>query len=370
MTKQQDSKGLANSSRTDRYDSSGNPSNSRIPQDFGHFLQSHIWEKYEQLEGEKTFWLEGDGWHALVLLKSTPLGNYLYLPYGPALKDASRLESALVELRHLAKEQKAFFIRIEPTLPLRNKGETTSDEIPCHNEGEKCDNIDQAGAEGSFFTIEDLKKLGLKKSHDIDPANTWVVDLPDNAEVLLNKMEKDRVRRWRNLDKKGIKIRTSKDPEEIVILSSLLKKLSSERQFNPQDENHLKNQLKAEFATLYVAELNGTPVAASLVYDYGDTRFAVHAADDPAYHNLRAGISLTIQKMLDAEAAGKKYYDFWGITTSNNPKHPWYGFTKYKKSYAGRQIDYAGTWDLPLDRAKYAVYQILRKINRIHRRAK
>ncbi len=182
-------------------------------------------------------------------------------------------------------------------------------------------------------------------------------------------MEKDRVRRWRNLSKKGIKIRTSKDPEEIMILSDLLKKLSSERQFNPQDENHLKNQLKAGFATLYIAELKNKPVAASLVYDYGDTRFAVHAADDPTHHNLRAGVSLTIQKILDAQAAGKKYYDFWGITTSSNPKHPWYGFTKYKKSYAGRQVDYAGTWDLPLNGTKYAIYQVLRKLNRIRRRA-
>lgn len=326
--------------------------------DFEHFLQSHEWEKYEQLEGETTFWREGEGWHALVLLKQTPLGNYLYLPYGPALTDASRLQLALTDLKQLAKEQQAFFVRIEPTLPLRNKGGENTDIRSNENKGEK------------YFTVDQLKKLGLKKSHDIDPANTWVIDLPDSAEKLLDKMEKDRVRRWRNLDKKGIEIRTSKNPKEITILSGLLKKLSSERQFNPQDENHLKNQLRAGFATLYVAELDGEPVAASLVYDYGDTRFAVHAADDPAHHNLRAGVSLTIQKMLDAQAAGKKFYDFWGITTSDNPKHPWYGFTKYKKSYDGRQVDYSGTWDLPLNHAKYAVYQVLRKINRIQRRAR
>lgn len=332
---------------------------------YGHFLQSHEWEQYEQLEGEKTFWFEDEGWHALTLLKSTPLGNYLYLPYGPALKDASFLEQALAELKKLATKQQAFFIRIEPTLPLRNKGDYSSDAPPCHNKDEKYTNANK-----SYFTIESLKSLGLKKSHDIDPANTWVIDLPGNADQLLEKMEKDRVRRWRNLDKKGIKIRTSKDPEEIVILSGLLKKLSSERQFNPQDENHLKNQLKAGFATLYVAELGGGPIAASLVYDYDDTRFAVHAADDPAHHNLRAGVSLTIQKMLDAQAAGKKYYDFWGITTSDDPKHPWYGFTQYKKSYAGRQVDYCGTWDLPLDKKRYGIYQILRKINRIRRKAR
>lgn len=339
--------------------------NSGNPAEFGHFLQSHEWERYEQLEGETTFWLEDEGWHALALLKSTPLGNYLYLPYGPALKNASQLQPALDELRKLAKEQQAFFIRIEPTLPLCNKGNSYSGTSSCYKRGEKCDSSNEA-----HFTIKSLKNLGLKKSHDIDPANTWVIDLPDTAEQLLEKMEKDRVRRWRNLEKKDVKIRTSKNPEEIIILSGLLKKLSNERRFNPQDENHLKNQLKAGFATLYVAELKGKPIAASLVYDYDDTRFAVHAADDPDYHNLRAGVSLTIQKMLDAQAAGKKYYDFWGITTSNNPKHPWYGFTQYKKSYAGRQVDYCGTWDLPLDKKRYGVYQILRKINRIRRRAR
>lgn len=340
--------------------------------DFGHFLQSHDWEKYEQLEGETAFWREGKGWHALVLLKSTPLGNYLYLPYGPALEDASRLQPALEDLKSLASEHQAFFIRIEPTLPLRNEGNDSTDISSCHNESEKYsfNQNESKGQSGSFFATKDLKRLGLKKSHDIDPANTWVIDLPNTPDQLLDKMEKDRVRRWRNLDKKGLKIRTSKDPEEITILSGLLKKLSSERQFNPQDENHLKNQLRAGFATLYVAELDGEPVAASLVYDYGDTRFAVHAADDPAHHNLRAGVSLTIQKMLDAQAAGKKYYDFWGITTSDNPKHPWYGFTKYKKSYAGRQVDYSGTWDLPLDRPKYAIYQVLRKLNRLRRKAR
>ncbi len=324
---------------------------------FEHFLQSHKWEEYEKLEGETTFWREGEGFHSLVLLKTTPLGNYLYVPYGPALESLNYFGAALDDLKKLAKEQKAFFIRVEPTFAILDSNDDRKD---------KDNGIVVDKNVGISKTA--MKKLGLVKSHDIDPANTWVIDLPETEDELLGKMEKDRVRRWRNAEKKGLKFRTSKDPEEIVILSKLLKKMSKERHFNPQDENHLKNQLKAGFATLYVAELNGKPIAASLLYDYGDTRFAVHAADDPDYHNLRAGVSLTIQKMLDAQKAGRKFYDFWGITTSNNPKHPWYGFTKYKKSYAGRQVDYAGTWDLPLGKIKYAVYTLLRKINRLKRK--
>lgn len=324
---------------------------------FGHFLQSHEWEKYEKLEGEKTFWREGEGFHSLVLLKTTPIGNYLYVPYGPALKSVEYFEDTINDLKELAEEQNAFFIRVEPTFPVVDKIDSKTD----RDDGVVVD-------KNAVILISMMKRLGLKKSHDIDPAVTWVVDLPETEDELRKIVHRKRFRDWRNAEKVGLKFRTSKDPEEIVILSSLLEKMSKERHFNPQDENHLKNQLKAGFATLYVAELEGKPVAASLLYDYNDTRFAVHAADDPEYHSLYPGVRLTIQKMVDAQRAGKKYYDFWGITTSNNPKHPWYGFTKYKKSYAGRQVDYAGTWDLPMDKLKYAFYSVLRKINRLKRK--
>lgn len=308
-----------------------------------HFLQSSAWAEYEKTEGHEVFEKEGEGFAYVAVKHQTPLGAYLYCPYGPALEEKLEpgvaLKLALSSLVKLAKEQKAIFVRVEPAVA---------------------------------FSTEEMQKMGLKKSHDLQPAHTWVIDLTGMKEDFLARIEKDRVRRWRNLGKKGVTIRKTKDPKEVGVLIKLLNKLGSARQFAPQSESHLANQLKAGFATLYIAELeeNGKkkPIAAALVHDYDGVRFAMHAAADDDYKNLRAGVALAIQSMVDAQEEGAKEFDFWGVTTSEDPKHPWYGFTQYKKSFGGEQVDYAGTWDLPVKKGRYWGYEVMRKVNRVLRK--
>lgn len=304
-----------------------------------HFLQSSAWEKYEELEGHKTFRLNEKDFSALAILHSTPLGNYLFCPYGPTLKSNynpnATLKTVLHSLSKLAREQNAFFVRIEPTFPLSNP---------------------------------EAKSLHLHKSHDLDPAHTWAIDLTQSREELLKQMRASSVQYWRSSAKKGLKIRQTKDPEAISILTSLLQAVSEKDHFQPQTEAHLKSQLQSGFATLYIAELDHQPLAASLVYDDSTTRFYAHAATSNEHRKINAGIVILIQMILDAKDRGAKIFDFWGITTSEDPKHPWYGFTKFKKSFGGYQINYAGTWDLPLSPIKYQLYRIIRCLNRLKRK--
>lgn len=317
---------------------------------FGHFLQSEEWEKYEQLEGHETLHVKGEGFSARVVVMTTALGKYFYVPYGPEIEvkktETARevLERAFKVLKEKAKAKKAFFVRVEPTVPL-------------------VDNSEKYGV-----TAIEMKKMGLLKSHDLDPASTWVVDLQGSEKDLLAGMEKARAKHWRNHEAHGLTIYQTKDPEKIGILMKFLGELGEARQFAPQSETHLKNQLKAGFATLYVAEFEGEPVAASLVHDYDGVRYAMHAAGDATKKNLRAGAIISVQEMVDAQKMGFSEFDFWGMTKSEDPKHPWYGFTKHKQSFGGFSRDYAGTWDLPVDKLKYRVYQVIRGVNRMKRR--
>lgn len=300
-----------------------------------HFLQSPAWEAYEHLENHRTFRLEGDGFSAMTILESTPFGNYLFCPYGPTFADESSLENPLLALTELAKEQHAFFIRLEPTTPL---------------------------------TPTLIQKLHLKKSHDLDPAHTWMLDLTPSEADLLKNMESRKVRYWRNYPKRNISIRQSHDPAEITILTNLLEALGDKDNFIPQNRQHLENQLKCDFATLYIAELDQQPIAAALIYDYKNTRYYAHAAADATHRKIVPGTILLIQMILDAKQSGKTIFDFWGMTPSTDPNHPWYGFTQYKKSFGGYQVDYAGTYDLPLSPTKYQLYKALRKLNRFKRK--
>ncbi len=302
-----------------------------------HLLQSQDWEKYSILENHKTFYFENKSYQFLAIEHKTPMGSYLFCPYGPTIEDNSiqTLKTALADLTTLAKEQDAFFVRIEPTVN---------------------------------FSVEELKKLGLVKSHDQEPAHTWVLDLRQPEADLLADIEKTKVRHWRNHEKKNVKIRTSQNPDEISILTNLLEKVGKRDNFNPQSQEHLRNQLKSGFATLYIAEYENTPIAASLVYDHNKTRYYAHAATDDNYRKLMAGTILLVQMILDAKNDGAETFDFWGITTSEDPHHPWYGFTQYKKSFGGKQVDYSGTWDLPINHFKYRCYQIIRQVNKMKRK--
>lgn len=300
-----------------------------------HFLQSREWEKYEQLEGHRTFRLEGEGFRAMVIVKSTPMGKYLFCPYGPVAETKEGLKRALDSLLELAKEQKMMFVRVEPTLVLTKK---------------------------------EMTDFGLVKSHDLDPAHTWVLDLTSSKDDILDGIEKQKVRQWRLCEKHGMKLETSRDPEKIGLLSELLKKIGDSRHFTPQDEGHLKNQLKAGFATLYIVKKDGKVIASQLVHDYDGVRYSMHGATDDDYKRLRAGAIMQVQAILDAKDEGLKVYDFWGMTPSEDKNHPWYGFTQYKKSFGGRQVDYAGTWDLPVRKFWYKLYGAVRGIKRGLRR--
>lgn len=349
---------------------------------FGHFLQSEDWEKYEQAEGRQVLREKGEGFRALLVVHETALGKYLFCPYGPELWKVEghdlkwSLEQALNSLAELARREKAIFVRVEPT---------------------------------AAFSEAEMRELGLVKSHDLDPAHTWTLDLTVGQESLLSGMEKRKVRYWRNYAKR-FTMRQTQDPEEIGLLTGLLAKLGERDHFNPQDEQHLKRQLMAGFATMYVLEVNDDAtasqstvslseanppaegrasdpaqpenssnssiassvgpkvVAAALIYDYDGVRYYAHAAADEEYMRQAPGSIVLIQMILDASLAGMREYDFWGMTTSEDPKHPWYGFTQYKKSFGGRQVDYAGTWDLPVSRQKYRLYQGLRSVNRVMRK--
>ena len=310
-----------------------------------HILQSEAWEECLQKDGEQTHRWAGEGWSALAVQKKTPVGSYLFLPYGPAILDAEHrtqcLQDALQTLSERARSLGCLFVRCEPTFAVN---------------------------------AAQMRSQGLVEAKEIDPKHTWVLDLADQTEAeLLAGMEKNKHRSWRNMASKGMSVRTTQDPAAVTELTRLLMTVGEQDHFTPQAEAHLRHQLEAGFATLYLVDLaeaadvdrgvGSQVIAAALVYDYDGVRYYAHAAADYEHRKLRAGTVLLVQMILDAARAGQQTFDFCGITTSTDPQHPWAGFTQYKKSFGGRQVDYAGTWDLPLNKRKYQLYKTLRQVN-------
>ena len=307
-------------------------------------LQSKKWQKLQDDLGETSVFEQNDDYSYLAILKNTPFGKYLYVPYGPCFDIEKGLKNAIRDLSNVAEKNQAFFIRIEP----------------------------QNRENAKFLTQKtSFHGLTIKKSKDLNPAETWVIDLSGSDDDLKKRLPSRLLRYWRAMDKNGFKIETSKNPDDIKYLLDLQKKLAKKKKIGTFSEDYLKTQLAQDFATLYLVKKDNKVVAAGLVFDYKTTRYNLQGAQDEEYRKFHATGILTIQLILDAKAKGLKTFDCWGIAPENAPKnHPWAGFTAFKKTFEGREVDYCGDYDLILNTRKYRLYKAFRKVNRLIRKVK
>lgn len=299
--------------------------------------QTKSWQKLQQDLGETSFLEQGSGYHFLAILKDTPFGKYLYLPYGPIFEDKRGLENSLKSLKNLAIREQAFFTRVEP------QSRDFVDHLPS----------------------------SAKKSTDLNPAETWVLDLTGKDEDLKAKLPSRLLRYYKSASKKGITIETSHNPDDIHYLLGLQKSLAKKKGISTFSEEYFKTELKQPFATLYLVKQNQNVIAAGLVFDDKNTRYNLQGAQSDEGRRLHATGILTIQLILDAKAKNLKSFDFWGIAPEGAPEnHPWAGFTAFKKTFAGKQVNYSGTYDLIYNSTKYHIYKVFRKLNRIIRRSR
>lgn len=303
--------------------------------------QSKEWQKLQEDLKEISFFEKTPDFQYLAILKSTPVGNYLYLPYGPVATTKTGFGNAFQSLKALAQTHQAIFIRIEPQSP-------------------------------EF--IQYLPK-NAKKSTNLNPKETWTLDLTGNDDTLKAKLPSRLLRYHRNVAKNGLTITTSHDPSDIHHLLDLQKALASKKGINTFSENYLKTELAQPFSTLYLVKYQNPEtnkeeiIAAGLVFDDKTTRYNLQGAQNDIGRKLHATGILTIQLILDAKEKGLKIFDFWGIAPEGAPdNHPWAGFTNFKKTFAGHEVDYAGTYDIILNPAKYKLYQLFRYLNRFIRR--
>ena len=305
--------------------------------------QTKEWEKLQNSLGEETFFVKEKTYHFLAILKKTKFGNYLYLPYGPVLNDKSAAKMALKALESLAKEKDVTFIRIEPQSPKN----------------------------ASYL----LKQPNIVKSKDLNPAHTWILDLSPEKSDLISGFSQGTRTRYNQFPKKGLTVEVTKDTEKIKDLVRLQHQVAKDKGINTFSENYLKSELEQDFASLYLVHYTVPEtsedkiIAASLFIDYDGTRYYMQSASDYTYRKLPATVALLTTALFDAKEKGMKFFDFWGIAPDGAPKdHPWAGFTEFKKSFGGFAVEYCGTYDLVLNKAKYRIYNLARKVNRIKRK--
>lgn len=307
-----------------------------------HFLQSDAWATFQTDSNHTVIRDSGKDWQYQAILETGTLNRRLYTPYGPDAINESSFTQAITSLHSAAKQNHVDFIRVEPI----------------------------RGVDRSFLLKSGFKPVTYSQ---LQPSHTQMIDLSIGQDAVLAGMSQNSRNITRNYMKKGLTVHTSQDPADITILTNLLRGVAARNHIRTHEVEYFTQQARSLFplgaATLYYMMFENQPIAAALIYDSDTTRYYAHAAADDDYRKLSAGTALLGQLILDASAKGLHHVDLYGIAPTDDPTHPWAGFTKFKKSFGGQSEAYLGAWDLPTKPLNYWLYRSYQTLRRARRRS-
>lgn len=297
-----------------------------------HFLQSDIWIQFQKEIGKEIVENSGNGWSYFALISKDRFGKYLYVPYGPHAENKEALIEAVDDLKVKAKKLGAYVVCIEPVPP---------------------------------FTKDEMSKLFKHRGYHRQAHRTILIDLSPSEDEIIAQMHKTRRKQHRNYQTKGISIEKSNTPETLEIFYDLLKKSSGEKSFYVREKSFFEQILKSlvpkNGGNFFIAKLDGKIEVAALVYDDEDTRYYAHVGRDLTDNSLQASAPLISYMIIDAKRAGKKYFDLYGISESDEVPDEKSGFTIFKKTFGGQVKNYAGAWEIPIKKATYNIKNKLKK---------
>lgn len=304
----------------------------------GCFLQDWDWGDFQEHIGKKVLrvaLVEGDEYLATaqIILNELQGKKYFFLPYGPVLKgNEDLLKEFLKNLKQKYADQ--IFFRIEPQFEIGSK------------------------------------IRGLRKSLDLDPHKTLVLDLRQDLEEIQKGMHHKTRYNIKVSAKHNVIVNTGK--EFSAIEKEIFQETASRAGIRFQSPEYFSQLLeffkegKNISASLYRAEKDGDTIAANLMVTWNKTVTYLFGGSSNMHRNVMAPYALHWQAIQEYKSQGFELYDFWGV--EEDPNHPWYGFSRFKLGFGGKVINYAGTYDYLLSPAWYNAYIFFRKLNRILRK--
>jgi lipid II:glycine glycyltransferase (peptidoglycan interpeptide bridge formation enzyme) len=295
----------------------------------GHFFQSSHWAAFQIAQGREVLRAQGEGWSWLAAVRKGRGGfNYLYPAYGPTASQKA-LDKAINSLTSTAQNLQLDFVRLEPT--------------GAHN------------------------VPGGRRVKDMQPEYASELDLkPDMAELRRNITSSNR-NLINTAEKRGLRFRVSVDPKDTEIFLPMQADTAKDNGFTPQPDAYYRKLAESLMprgvCRIYIAEHQGQPVASAIGFDWGKTRYYAYAA---SYHELnrqvKAALPLVWWMISDAKDKGFELFDFGGTAPDDQPEHPWTGQARFKISLGGKTVKRSGTWEIPVKKLKYVVYQVAKRV--------
>lgn len=295
----------------------------------GHFTQSVLWAKL------KTEWkfeavIVRDGENKIcgtmgVLVRKVPVfpTSILYAPRGPVCDVHDRAVMAqLVEgARQLADKYQAYVLRMDSDV----KSEDTEFTQICQELG---------------FTLPKQSK----NFEGIQPRYVFRLYLNGrNEEELMASFHSKTRYNIRVAIKKGVTVKLA-DAASVEDFHRIMLETGLRDHFVIRTPAYFKRLLEVmgDDARLYMAYLDGRPIAGTIAIAYGNKVWYLYGASSNADRNAMPNYLLQMEMIKWAVERGAEVYDFRGVSGDISEDNPLYGLYRFKKGFNGEFTEFVG----------------------------
>ena len=348
------------------------------------FLQTPAWAQVK-----KEWVAESLGWTrdgtvvgaALVLYRRIPRStrSLAYLPEGPVIDwDDPDLGSWLTPMAAHLKSQGAFGIRIGPPVVTRRwSAAQVKDGIADEQVTSLTALPPTERSESGAAVVSQLRELGWRCQSVAGgfaagqpQYNFWIPLAGRTDDDVLKGMNQLWRRNIKKAEKAGVEVRvatSSTYEEDLAAFHALYAHTAERDHFTPRPLSYFRTMYDALAAEdpdrirLYLGHHEGDLVAATIAIQVGRHAWYSYGASSTEKREVRGSNAVQWRMIRDALESGAEVYDLRGITDTLSSDDPHVGLIQFKVGTGGEAVEYAGEWDLPLNRALYKAFEIYLK---------
>jgi lipid II:glycine glycyltransferase (peptidoglycan interpeptide bridge formation enzyme) len=306
-----------------------------------HILQSAAWGQLKADFGWRVLHLTLSDCGAQLLIKQVLPGiRFAYIPKGPV---GVNLHNLWQEIDPLCRQLKCVFLKVEP------------DSWP--NE-----------ASNGVSSQQQIPNNYRQSDHSIQPKQTLIIDISDDESQILGRM-KQKTRYNINLAmKKNVIVKPRSDLDSFYHLMEITGQRdqfgihSSTYYQRAYDLFHIHDQCQ-----LLVAEYEGIPLSALMVFVYGTRAWYFYGASSNSNRDLMPNYLLQWEAIRWAKSKSCKEYDLWGIPDAdlatleanyNKLSTGLWGVYRFKRGFGGELRRSSGAWDRVYNPYLYRLYTL------------
>jgi vancomycin resistance protein VanK len=347
------------------------------------FLQTPAWGAVKsEWRRESLGWARGDELvgAGLVLYRQLPkVRRYLaYLPEGPVVDwESEDLRAWLAPMvRHL-KRAGAFGVRMGPPVVTRRWDAAAVKQGVADPSVRRLGDVPptERSAAGARV-VSQLQELGWQPqaveggfAAGQPQYNFWVPlrtadGEPRTEDDVLAGMNQQWRRNIKKAAKAGVEVSTGDLSGDLEAFHTLYVHTAQRDHFTPRPLSYFRTMFEAllgeqpDRIRLYLARHEGDLVAATVLVKVGGHTWYSYGASSTEKRDVRGSNAVQWAMIRDALAAGADVYDLRGITDTLDPEDSHVGLIQFKVGTGGEAVEYAGEWDLPLNRAVYKAFSI------------